>query len=402
MQLRWNCFDGRDSAMTIRGCRRLLRPLVAVVVAGLAWLAVEAGAWCVLRLAPVTGPIGRWEFRGAQPAPYADAPYFGPEFLDESLRCVRLSNPPDTSYLVAGDFQGRFIRVADGRRRTTDQPESFDHRVLLFGGSTVFNQEVPDEHTLASCLQRVLHRQASARYRVENHGAPAMIARQQTERLAHTPLRPGDVVVFYDGVNDVYYPVYNGNPAGYRLGDDSDGGVRKLSGGQALLYPLCFRLKEHSAVAALLFHRIDGPRPANLVDADTLSGHLDAAEAGYLKALTDARSMAEERGARFVHLLQPHLFSLGRPTRYERAVIRNELQALPGLDEAYRLGYPRLRQATATAAGAGVVTLDMSGILDVRENDEEYYFDFCHVNHTANDRLARAIAAQLTGLSPSP
>jgi hypothetical protein len=49
-----------------------------------------------------------------------------------------------------------------------------------------------------------------------------------------------------------------------------------------------------------------------------------------------------------------------------------------------------------------VVTLDMSGILDVRENDEEYYFDFCHVNHTANDRLARAIAAQLTGLSPSP
>jgi hypothetical protein len=223
-----------------------------------------------------------------------------------------------------------------------------------------------------------------------------MIARQQTERLTQTTLEPGDVVVFYDGVNDVYYPIFNGNPTGYRIGDDSDGGVRKLSGAPALLYPLCFRLKEYSAVAALVFHRMDGPRPANLVDADTLTGHLDAAEAGYLKALSEARSIAAERGARFVHVLQPHLFSLARPTAYERDVIRNELKSLPGLDEAYRLGYPRLRQVTASAARAGVATLDLSDAFDARENGVEFYFDFCHVNHTANDRLARAIGAHLT------
>ena len=116
-----------------------------------------------------------------------------------------------------------------------------------------------------------------------------MLARQQTERLGQTDLQPGDVVIFYDGANDVFYPVYNGNPEGYRLGDSSDGGVRKLNGLQAWLYPLCFRLKDYSYAASLLFHGMDVPRPANVVEAATLARHLDAAEKGYRDALTRAR-----------------------------------------------------------------------------------------------------------------
>jgi hypothetical protein len=385
--------------MTAR--RRWLRRLLSVVLAvAFAWLLVEAASWGYLRFHPPTGPVGRWEFRGARPAPYRDADYFGADFLDESMRCVRLSNPSGRRYLVPGDFRGRYINVADGRRRTTDQPASSDQRVLLFGGSTVFNQEVPDDRTLASCLQRALNRRPGPRYRVENLGTPAMIARQQTERLEQTPLEPGDVVIFYDGANDVFYPVYNGNPEGYRVGDSSDGGVRKLSGLQAWLYPVCFRLKGFSYAASLLFHGMDGPRPANLVDAATLARHLDAAEKGYLDALTRARRFAEARGARFVHILQPHLFSLRSPSAYECAVMRNELAALPGLDEAFRLGYPRLRQALSTAAAQGLVSYDLADALDARCDGEEFYFDFCHVNHAANERLARAICERVFGATP--
>src|SRR5262249_43700156 len=259
------------------------------------------------------------------------------------------------------------------------------------------NQEVPDDRTLASHLQRLLNRRPGPRYCVENLGTPAMIARQQTDRLEQTPLEPGDVVVFYDGANDVFYPVYNGNPQGYHIGDSSDGGVRKLSGLQAWLYPLCFRLKDYSNAASLLFHGMDGPRPANLVDAATLARHLDAAEKGYLDALTRARRIAEARGARFVHVLQPHLFSLRNPSAYERAVIRNELAALLGLDQAFRLGYPRLRKALSAAAEHGVVSHDLADALDTRSAGEEFYFDFCHVNHAANERLARALCERVFG-----
>ena len=247
------------------------------------------------RRPPVRLAVGSSAVRSRRPT--ATFPILAKSSSTNRCACVRLSNPPGTNYLVAGDFQGRFINIADQRRRTTDQPETWDHRVLLFGGSTVFDQEVADQDTLASCLQRALNQRPGPRYRVENYGTPAMIARQQTERLADTPLEPGDVVLFYDGVNDVFYPVYNGNTKGYHLGDSSDGGVRKLSRGQAWLYPLCFRLKDHSWAAALLFRGMDGPRPANLVDAETLSGHLDAAEAGYLQAMTEAHALADSHGA---------------------------------------------------------------------------------------------------------
>jgi hypothetical protein len=380
--------------------RRWLRRLLSVLVAvAFAWLLVEATSWCCLHFHPPSGPVGRWEFRGARPAPYRDADYYGPDFFDESMRCVRLRNPPGARYLVPDDFRGRFINVTDGRRRTTDQPAACDHRVLLFGGSTIFNQEVPDGHTLASCLQRLLNRRPGARYRVENVGTPAMIARQQTERLEQTPLQPGDMVVFYDGANDVFYPVYNGNPEGYRIGDNSDGGVRKLSGLQAWLYPLCFRLKDYSYAASLLFHGMDGPRPTNLVEAATLARHLGAGEKGYRDALTRARRLAEARGARFVHVLQPHLFSLRSPSAYERAVMRNELAALPGLDQAFKLGYPRLCQALSATAAHGLVSYDLADSLDARSAGEEFYFDFCHVNHAANRRLARVICERVFGES---
>jgi hypothetical protein len=381
----------------VRRSWRLRLSLVLLAVS-LAWLSVEGLSWFWLRLCPGSGPVGRWEFRATRPAPYQDADYFGAEFLDESMRCVRLGSPAGANYLVPGDFAGRFFHVQEGRRRTTDQPATARHRVLLFGGSAVFGQEVPDECTLASCLQRALNERSEPLYRVQNYGTPAMIARQETERLTQCTLAEGDVVVFYDGVNDVFYPVYNGNPEGYRIGDSSDGGVRKLSGVQATLYPLCFRLKDYSCAAALLFRGMDGPRPANLVDETTLSRHLDDAAAGYLDALTTARAYAESRGACFVHLLQPHLFSLPRHTAYERGVIRNELLALPGLDMAFRLGYPRLRQAAAKAAETGMCRCDLSDVLEERSEAEEFYLDFCHVNHAANERLAQTICECILSL----
>jgi hypothetical protein len=359
--------------------------LVAVVVAG---LLVEAAAWCCLALFPSPAHVSRWEFRGARPAPYRNADYFSAEFLTEAMASVRLSVPDGAGYALPSDVESRFFNVAEGRRRTTDQPSAPDNRVLLFGASTVFGQEVPDAMTLASCLQRRLNVRPGPRRLVENYGTPAMIAEQQTERLERTPLHPGDVVLFYDGVNDVFYPIYNGAVRGWRPGVGSDGGVRRLSPLQRWLYPLCFRCKDYSAAARLLFRGLDSPRPAVLVEEATLHANLAAAEDGYRRALVRAQQIAEAQGARFVHVLQPHLFTRRKPNAYERSVAANELKALAGLDQAFALGYPRLRQA---AAAAGVEAFDLTAALEEREAGEEYYLDFCHVNHAANERLARAI-----------
>ena len=121
--------------------------------------------------------LSRWPFRATQPPPYQDCDYFSQEFLAESMRCFRADTPAGAHFFVPGDFPGRHIHVAGGRRVTTDQPTTCTGRVLLFGGSTVFGAEVPDRWTIASCLQRLLNEQVGERWQVENYGVCAMIAR---------------------------------------------------------------------------------------------------------------------------------------------------------------------------------------------------------------------------------
>jgi hypothetical protein len=385
---------------TSAGRKFLAKALLGLAASLLALVLIEGACRAWLAVSPPAAAVGRWEFRGRRPPPYERADYFGPAFLSESLRCVRHGSAPGGEYVLPEDFTGEHVNVRDGRRRTTDQPSRSAGTVYLFGGSTVFNSEVPDRWTVASCLQRLLNERTGSRWRVENLGVSSMSAAQQTRRLHRIDVRPGDVVLFYDGVNDVYYSVYNGNPHGWLPGQGHDGGERRLNAAQRLLYPLCLKCKDHSSGARVLFGLMDNPMPRNVSRRRLLDRWLKTAEVCYRDALLDARTSARRRGAKFFHFLQPNLFTLGKPTRYEAEVAANELKALPGLDRAYALGYPRLRQAVASAAEQGLVSFDLSGILDGREAGEEYYLDFCHVNHAANQRIAEAIFERVVASSP--
>src|SRR5258708_6822770 len=117
-----------------------------------ALVAFEAYARYALSHQPLW--LDRFQFRATRPAPYVDARYFSQAFLQESVRSVRLTRRPGRNELILGDVQGKWFNVSDGKRVTTDQPSTFANRIYLFGGSTVFDQEVPDELTVASYLQR--------------------------------------------------------------------------------------------------------------------------------------------------------------------------------------------------------------------------------------------------------
>ncbi len=367
---------------------RLLLVALALLVG---CLLIEGLCRVHLWLNPPTGHVGRWDFRATCPPPYQGADYFSREFILESMHAEGGVPQPGTGYMVSKEFTGRFINAHDHRRCTTDQPENPAGRVLLFGGSTVYCAEVPDEWTLASCLQRLLNQRPGPRLLVENYGTCIMLARQQTERLLSTPVRPGDTVLFYDGANDVYYPIYNGNVRGWHPGDAHDGGLRRLTRLQRHLYPLCFQYQDASATARLLLQRMDARPPANVTNRKTEAAHLDAAESAYHTTLLEARRAVTNNQGHFVHFLQPTIFSLSHKTNYEKQVIQNELKGMPGLDEAFDLGYPRLRAALDAAGQEGLVSFDISDVLGEREAGQEFYLDFCHVNHLANERIARAI-----------
>src|SRR5262249_17873759 len=93
-------------------------------------------------------------------------------------------------------------------------------RLLLIGSSTVYNAEVPDDLTIASCLQGLINSQTGGGLEVLNYGASGVKASQQLERLRTLELRPEDIVVFYDGTADAMQGVFYANFDGWIVGEN--------------------------------------------------------------------------------------------------------------------------------------------------------------------------------------
>ena len=142
-------------------------------------LLVEAGF-----RAAIEGYSDDQEFRATQPPPYRGAPIL----LRRVHRRVvspagRLAPLPGTNAILPNDFKGKYFTVENGIRRTTDVPQGATVTIYLFGGSTLYNSEVPDDHTVASYLQRELVEAGFGGYRVVNFGVTSVSTNQQVERL---------------------------------------------------------------------------------------------------------------------------------------------------------------------------------------------------------------------------
>lgn len=344
---------------------------------------VELGSWIwVTKLRPQH--LTQWEFRATQPLPYQGADYFGPAFLAEAEASVsgRISTIAELR-----DFKGRYFNVVNGFRVTTDAPPDPERRVLMFGGSTLFGQEVPDRYTIASYLQRMLNEEG-VRWQVRNFGLPGMNTAQQTLILKRIRLKAGDIVVFYHGVNDIYYLVFGGYEEGWVSGTPAFRPVQKLSALHKWLHAWHEHLKDYSYTAQVALDIYQRGQPETVTDPDQLRHSLANAEAHFRAALREAAEITHEAGADFVHFLQPTAFSGARLTAYEHDILKNPLTTAPGVEIAFREGYPQLREVAVALEGEGIDFDDISDALNGRTDGDEVYLDFCHLNHEGNRLIA--------------
>lgn len=217
----------------------------------------------------------------------SDSPLDEYNFVNEEL--IRYSG----DLITIGDFDGSFIKIKDGRRVTVGSNGLRQRRVLIFGGSTVFCAEVPDLLTSSSQLQQLIL-ENNLEFDVFNYGIPGLRIENQFNILKNVKdLGPGDIVVFYDGVNDLIRVFEEGlkkhkNQAPWRQLNVFATAVEKRS---------------------LLFKRV------------SISGYVDNIgvtneylESGAKQYISDnwlkyeelARELVEKRGADFVHILQPN------------------------------------------------------------------------------------------------
>jgi hypothetical protein len=365
--------------------------VAAAIAAGLAPFEIYA------RIAQRWDPawLDRWSFRATQPPPYRGASYFSPAFIYEASHSVGGLLPvAGTHQLTMPDFSGQWSNVRDGRRVTTNQPSTFRHRLYVFGGSCLFGQEVPDEFTIASDLQRLVNKAMPGEFRVENMGVLAVTTSQELEALKSVRIGQGDQVAFYDGANDVTYSVYYLAPMGLIASRESP-----TNGQQPRLERLAIEgltpWKRHSAFVRRLLGRIDLRPPRHLADAATVKILLELTSRQRAAALSEASSIVRGAGGEFFSFLQPDIFDLPVQTSYRESVIRNPLLSPPGLELAFRPAAPVMAAVTASLRAAGVKAANLSGVLTPISASEEVYLDYVHVNHRANLVIAEEIFRQM-------
>jgi len=195
-------------------------------------------------------------------------------------------------FVFLNDFSGSYINIRNGRRVTLGSTGGRQKRVLVFGGSTIFSAEVPDSMTIPSQLQEIFLNN-NVDLDVLNLGIPGIRIENQL-RILETigDLGSEDIVVFYDGINDL-------NTI-FRLGLESNqlfiplGVTKKLIGW----------FQENSLLSGIL---ISGFIDSKGLDKEFLDSEAETKVADlWIKNDKAARSYVESKGAKFVHILQPN------------------------------------------------------------------------------------------------
>ena len=157
--------------------------------------------------------------RAAAPA-YGEAPWVE-EYWCEFYR-IHAGYVPYL-YTRLDDTRQPLINSQDGVRRSyqaSDRPDDAPV-VWFFGGSTMWGWGQRDQHTIPSEVARLAER-AGAPIEAVNFGQLAWMHWQEVlafeQELATRPAP--DLVVFYDGVNDVNVQTYDPGPNGGRPSDD--------------------------------------------------------------------------------------------------------------------------------------------------------------------------------------
>lgn len=266
--------------------------------------------------------------------PAAFGPWYGDAFKREQAAAFQRGTWDARGFYVLDDFKGQYFNFTGGIRVTTGQPARDHPAIYLSGDSVMYGYTVPDDGTIASALQRV-----SRGYKVVNLGAPGTNATIALNRLRTLDLRAGDTVVWFGGINEsraIYYA------------------AQKLE-----------------------------IKPAG----DWLQKRLDTMRRDMQRDILASAHYVRSRGARFVWILQPYLWSMPLTANEAAIYVNDDLRAI---DIAAR----PIQQALALP---GVEAYDFTHIVDgLRSAGVEVYMDHIHLNLRGNEAVARAIFDYLT------
>ena len=277
-----------------------------------------------------------------------------------------------------------------GREATEPKPPD-ELRVVVLGGSTVFE----GEPTLPELLERELRKRGVANVACFNFGVVSSVSGMEVSRLLFevTDLQP-DVVVFYDGGNDLLLPavydprpgypfnfvVYESNPLLHRNPASFPSFALFAYGSQVL-----------RTVAPAFFEKtfVDLASLRRKVGYESEEWKASIAST-YVKNLGRGHHLARAWGADFVAFFQPLVFYKPDHGPVESAIVAQSSEMGPLLvdlrDRVQKdIGVLRERE--------GVAVYDLSGVYDGIKTD--IFVDLVHTGPRGREIIARSMALEL-------
>lgn len=285
-------------------------------------------------------------------------------------------------------FSSNSVNIdANGLRRTLGASTG-TNPVWMFGGSAMWGSGVTDLETIPSHFANLTGRATT------NFGESGYIARQSLNLLQEafatrdSTERP-DVVVFYDGANEVEIRCR-------RTNDGFDASRRdQIAEALELELPEDLSLRSLTRPATAFIKKYGGRlreklnEPAD-PDVDRYGCHDDPAKAALVARAvvedwTSTAAISQSRGADFLAVLQPITYLSATPT--DTLDIHGDYRQ--GLAEQFMVVYPLIRKA---AKEAEIDFLDLTTLLD---GPASHYTDFVHLDSSGNEMVAQAISKYL-------
>lgn len=284
----------------------------------------------------------------------------------------------------------------DGVRITVNHGESekkSKYKVFIFGGSTVQNSETPDDYTIASRLSFHLNNaHKDIFFECHNYGVSAHVNTQSLMRFFHL-LQLGfpetgkpDLVIFYDGFNDISNGVFLESPAlhwDYKKISYKFNSIKQYLG---------LRLSEAIYSTNILRWMRDFATQKSQ-DEKKLRQHYSKFANEQVKLMLEnikiTKAISKQFNIDFMYILQPSLITLSDQHPYNQDLKNTIFKVDQVKKVAYQTGYEIFRKSLKGHA------LDFTSIFN--GCNTPVYTDFCHTGPYANDVIAEKISLKVLG-----
>jgi lysophospholipase L1-like esterase len=322
------------------------------------------------------------KFIATRPGPFKNDPDFDIIF-DKS--CDKKTPPlitKDGEIFYPYDFSCGGTTYINKRRLTLPLVENnFTKSIHVFGGSTVWGTGATDANTIPSLIQNEF---LLKNYRVINYGMTSVVAQQETNILLKniSEIKKGDIVIFYDGGNDFWNSVMQGNIGGTIIG------FNQKNKFQLFLFEIRNWLYRNSRTYVALSDIKNGRKKSRecLINFEEASKRVSTSAKFYANSINNARKLTEERGAYFLHFFQPTLFDTQKSTLYESELYNQ--------NPCYSIAQKLKPEFNSIFLNISKSSVDLSSIF----TNKDLLWDYIHTSSKGNKEAVNKILPHINSL----